>query len=391
MKKHTRVRAEISLDAAARNFEAMRRRLAPGTKMLAVLKADAYGHGALPLAEMIQDYPYIWGIAAAVAEEALELRRGGIVKPILILGHVFPEDYEELILEDVRLTVSELRMARELSEAGRALGKTVHIHLALDTGMSRIGFADVPESVEEILQISRLPYVEIEGLFTHFARADEYDRSPALVQLERYQRFAGLLKEAGLSIPILHCSNSAGILRVPEANLSLVRAGITIYGIYPSDEVEKSIPLEPVMTWKSAVSYVKTIPAGAAVSYGGTYTAQTPRRVATIPVGYADGYPRSLSNKGWVLIHGKKALILGRVCMDQFMVDVTDIPDVKVCDTVTLLGRDGDEIITAQEMGDLSGRFSYELVCDVGKRVPRVYIKDGRIMVTGHRVNSNGL
>ena len=216
-------------------------------------------------------------------------------------------------------------------------------------------------------------------MFTHFARADEYDRSPAMVQLDRYLKFADMLEEAGVKIPIRHCSNSAGIIRIPEANLNIVRAGITIYGIYPSCEVERDIiKLEPAMELKSHITYVKEVGAGNAVSYGGTYVTDGMTRIATIPVGYADGYPRQLSNKGWVLIHGKRAGILGRVCMDQFMVDVTEIPEAKAGDEVTLIGRDGEEVITMEEFGDLSGRFSYEFACEISKRVPRVYIKDGR-------------
>ena len=216
-------------------------------------------------------------------------------------------------------------------------------------------------------------------MFTHFARADEYDRSPAMVQLERYQEFSGRVAEAGVEIPLHHCSNSAGIIRVPEANLSIVRAGITIYGIYPSAQVETDIVrLDPVMELKSHVTYVKDVEPGTAISYGGTFAADRKLRVATVPVGYADGYPRQLSNKGWVLIHGQKAPILGRICMDQFMVDVTDIPDVCKGDEVTLIGRDGDEFISMDEMGELSGRFSYEFACDISTRVPRIYIKDGR-------------
>ena len=216
-------------------------------------------------------------------------------------------------------------------------------------------------------------------MFTHFARADEFDRSPALVQLDRYLRFADLLEKRGVHIPVRHCSNSAGIIRVPEANLNVVRAGITIYGIYPSEEVERDvIKLTPAMELKSHVSYVKNVERGTAVSYGGTFVTERFTRMATIPVGYADGYSRQLSNKGWVLIHGKKAPILGRVCMDQFMVDVTDIPEVKAGDEVTLMGRDGEEFISVETLGDLSGRFSYEFVCEISKRVPRVYIKDGK-------------
>lgn len=379
MEKNNRVKAVISLDAVEQNFREMRKNIAEDTKMIAVVKADAYGHGAVPIAHLIEDHDYIWGFAAATAEEAVHLRQAGITKPILILGIVFNEYFPELVQYDIRPAVCEYDEAKKLSDEAVLQNKTVHIHIALDTGMTRIGYADIPESVEEIKKIAELPNLEIEGMFTHFARADEYDRSPAMVQLERYQDFSKRVEEAGVDIPLHHCSNSAGIIRVPEANLSIVRAGITIYGIYPSSEVERDIvKLAPVMELKSHITYVKDVPAGAAISYGGTYVADKKRRVATIPVGYADGYPRQLSNKGWVLIHGKKAPILGRVCMDQFMADVTEIDNVKKGDEVTLLGRDGDEFISIEEMGDLCGRFSYEFACDISPRVPRVYIKDGK-------------
>ena len=379
MEKNNRVKAVISLDAVEQNFREMRKNIAEDTKMIAVVKADAYGHGAVPIAHLIENHDYIWGFAAATAEEAVHLRQTGITKPILILGIVFDEYFPELVQYDIRPAVCEYDEAKKLSEEAVLQNKTVHIHIALDTGMTRIGYADIPESVEEIKKIAELPNLEIEGMFTHFARADEYDRSPAMVQLERYQDFSKRVEEAGVDIPLHHCSNSAGIIRVPEANLSIVRAGITIYGIYPSSEVERDIvKLAPVMELKSHITYVKDVPAGAAISYGGTYVADKKRRVATIPVGYADGYPRQLSNKGWVLIHGKKAPILGRVCMDQFMADVTEIDNVKKGDEVTLLGRDGDEFISIEEMGDLCGRFSYEFACDISPRVPRVYIKDGK-------------
>ena len=379
MNKNSRVKAVISLDAIEQNFREMRKNIAEDTKMIAVVKADAYGHGAVPIAHLIEGYDYIWGFAAATAEEAVHLRENGVTKPILILGIVFEEYYPELVRDDIRLAVCEYEEAEKLSKEAVLQNKTVHIHIALDTGMTRIGYADIPESVEEIKKIAGLPNLEIEGMFTHFSRADEYDRSPAMVQLERYQKFSDLVEAAGVEISLHHCSNSAGIIRVPEANLSIVRAGITIYGIYPSSEVERDIvKLAPAMELKSHVTYVKDVPEGAAISYGGTYVADKKRRVATIPVGYADGYPRQLSNKGWVLIHGKKAPILGRVCMDQFMVDVTEIGDVKKGDEVTLLGRDGDEFISIEEIGDLCGRFSYEFACDISPRVPRVYIKDGK-------------
>lgn len=380
MKKFSRVKAVVSLDAVAHNFREMRKNIAEDTKVIAVVKADAYGHGAVQIARLVEEYTYIWGFATATEEEAIELRRAGIQKPILVLGIVFEEYYPELIRYDIRPAVCDADSAKKLSQEALRQGKTVHIHLALDTGMTRIGFADTPKSIETIKQIQMLPNLEIEGIFTHFARADEYDRSPALIQLERYLDFLNLLKDAGITIPLLHCSNSAGIIRVPEANLSMVRAGITIYGIYPSNEVERDkIKLETAMEIKSHISYLKDVTPGTAISYGGTFVASKPMKVATIPVGYADGYPRQLSGKGWVLIHGQRAPILGRVCMDQFMVDVTDIPDTKSGDEVTLIGRDGNEVITAEEFGELSGRFSYEFICCISKRVPRVYIKDGKI------------
>lgn len=379
MKKFERVKAVVSLDAIAHNFAEMKKNIAKGTKIVAVIKADGYGHGAEAIARLIEDYDYIWGFAVATPEEALQLRTFGVKKPILILGIVFEEYFTQMIAKEIRLTVCTYEMAQKLSEEAQRQGRDVHIHIGLDTGMSRIGFADRQESVEEIKKISQLPNLKIEGMFTHFARADETDRSPAIDQLNRYLNFAKLLEDAGIQIPMKHCSNSAGIIRVPEANLNAVRAGITIYGIYPSNEVERDIvKLIPAMELKSHISYIKTVEPGAAFSYGGTFTAKKEMKVATIPVGYADGYPRSLSNKGWVLIHGKKAPILGRVCMDQFMVDIAKIPDAKAGDEVTLIGKDGKEFISIEKFGDLSGRFSYEFACDISKRVPRVYIKDGK-------------
>lgn len=379
MKKFERVKAVVSLDAIAHNFAEMKKNIAKGTKIVAVIKADGYGHGAEAIARLIEDYDYVWGFAVATPEEALQLRTFGVKKPILILGIVFEEYFTQMIAKEIRLTVCTYEMAQKLSEEAQRQGRDVHIHIGLDTGMSRIGFADRQESVEEIKKISQLPNLKIEGMFTHFARADETDRSPAIDQLNRYLNFAKLLEDAGIQIPMKHCSNSAGIIRVPEANLNAVRAGITIYGIYPSHEVERDIvKLIPAMELKSHISYIKTVEPGAAFSYGGTFTAKKEMKVATIPVGYADGYPRSLSNKGWVLIHGKKAPILGRVCMDQFMVDITKIPDAKAGDEVTLIGKDGKEFISIEKFGDLSGRFSYEFACDISKRVPRVYIKDGK-------------
>ena len=375
MEQHRRIKANISVDIIEQNFESMRNNISKETKIIAVVKADGYGHGAVAIAARMEPKDYIWGFAVAAAEEAFELRKAGVQKPILILGPVFPEYYEELVLQEIRIPVMTWEEAKDFSDACKAAGRHGYVHIALDTGMSRIGFSDTEESACVVREIAGLPDLSIEGLFTHFARADEEDVSPALVQLERYERFAELLEEKGVNIPLHHCSNSAGIIRMPQANMNLVRAGITIYGIYPSDEVEREpVPLKPAMELISHVSYIKDLPAGAAISYGGTYVTERPSRIATIPTGYADGYPRLLSNKGSVLIHGKRAPIRGRVCMDQFMVDVTDIPDVSKGDRVVLMGQDGDDAITADELGALSGRFPYELICCISPRVPRVYL-----------------
>lgn len=377
MRKHSRVWAEIDLSAIADNYRAMKEKLAPGVKMIAVVKTDGYGHGAVPIARMLEPLEEIWGFAVATAEEAYELREQGITKPVLILGYTFEEDYGRLVKEKVRPVVFKYDMAEQMAKAAQVAGEMCYIHLAVDTGMSRIGFSDTPESVETIRRIKDLPGIEIEGLFTHFARADELDKSHARAQLRRYIDFYGRLEKAGISIPLRHCSNSAAILELPEAHKGLVRPGITGYGIYPSDEMDREgIRLRAAMSLKSHVVFIKDVEAGTPVSYGGTYVTEGKRRIATIPVGYGDGYPRSLSNKGCVLIRGKRAPILGRVCMDQFMVDVTDIPEARELDEVVLLGESEGSVLTVDELGELSGRFPYEFVCDIGKRVPRVYINE---------------
>lgn len=380
MKIQSRIYAAVDLDAVLYNLESMKKNIHRDTKIIAVLKADGYGHGAVPLAREIAPLSYIWGIAVATVEEGMELRRAGISKPILILGYTYEEDYETIVREDFRPAVFKISMANRLSEEAVKAGKTIKIHIKVDTGMTRIGYRDIKKDVPEILAISNLPGVEIEGIFTHFARADETDTAPAYTQLNKYLEFLRELEKMGLSIPVKHCSNSAGIIRIPEANFDAVRAGVILYGMYPSQEVEKEpVPLRPVMEIKSHIAYIKTVEPGVEVSYGGTYTTQKVTRIATIPVGYADGYARGLSNKGSVLIRGRRAPILGRVCMDQFMVDVTEIPEARELDEVTLLGKDGVERITMEELGEISGRFNYEFACCISKRVPRIYIKNGQV------------
>ena len=380
MKHYMRVCAEINLDAVAYNFKSMKDNLTPGTKMVAVVKTDGYGHGAVPIAQMVQEYDYIWGFATATIEEALLLRQAGVKKPILILGFVFPDAYEEVVKYDIRPAVFKLSMARQLSEEAVRQGKTVHVHIKVDTGMSRIGFADTKESVQDVCAISKLPGIRMEGLFTHFAKSDELDKAATEKQLARYCAFREACEAAGVKFQIHHCSNSAGIIDLPEANLDMVRAGITVYGLYPSDEVKKElVPLRPAMEMKSHIVHVKTIAPGTEVSYGGIYTADSARRIATVPVGYADGYPRSLSNKGVVLIAGKRAPICGRVCMDQMMVDVTEIPEAVPGMEVTMFGKNGEAVLSVDELAELSGRFNYEFVCDLSQRVPRIYLRHGQV------------
>lgn len=376
MNMHSRIQAEIDLDAMTYNLEHIKKNLKPGTKIIAVLKADGYGHGAVPLGRRIQQDPEVWGIAVATVEEGVELREAGITKPILILGYTYQEDYQKIVDMDFRPAVFKKSMAQELSKAAVRAKKTLKIHIKIDTGMTRIGYRNVETDVPEILEISRLAGIEVEGIFTHFARADETDTTPARIQYEKFQEFLHALEEEGLSIPMKHCSNSAGIIRMQEANLDAVRAGIILYGLYPSPEVEQEpVPLKPLMSLRSHIAYIKTVEPGVEISYGGIFTTTRKTRVATIPVGYADGYARGLSNKGSVLIRGKRAPILGRVCMDQFMVDVTDIPEARELDQVTLLGKDQEDCITMEELGNLSGRFNYEFACCISKRVPRVYLE----------------
>lgn len=371
-----RVYAGVDLDAVLYNMESMHQNIEPDTKICAVIKANGYGHGALKIAETIENLPYLWGYAVATVEEAMALIHDGRKKPALILGLAFENEYEEIVENDIRPAVCEYGAAQKLSEIARSMNRVCHIHLAIDTGMSRIGFQVSEENANIIEQISELPNIIIEGIFTHFARADEEDKAPTMEQIRLFQSMVDMLEQRNVHIPIKHCSNSAGIVDVKEANMDMVRAGITLYGLWPSDEVSKdTISLKPAMSIRSHITFIKELEEGRLVSYGGTYETPGRRKIATIPVGYADGYARGLSNKGYVLVHGKRAYICGRVCMDQFMVDVTDIPDIKEGDLVTLLGTDGKETITLEELGDMSGRFNYEFACLISPRVPRIYYR----------------
>ena len=381
LESYQRVWAEVDLDAIWENMVHMKENIAENTKILAVIKTDGYGHGGVPIAKMLEQLDFMFGYAAATYEEAHVLREAGVKKPILILGYTFPYCYEELIREEIRPAVYRRDTVEELAAAAAKVGQKAKVHIKVDTGMGRIGITPDEEGLEFVRFLIEHPELEVEGIFTHFAKSDETDKTSANHQLELFQNFIDKIQtELGITIPVKHCSNSAAILEMPQANMDMVRAGITTYGLYPSEEVSKDIvPLRAAMSLYSHIVYCKTIHAGQSVSYGGLFTATKDTRVATIPVGYGDGYPRSLSGKGYVLIHGKKAPILGRVCMDQFMVDISEIPEAMEGDKVTLLGMDGTERITAEELGELSGRFNYEFVCDLGKRIPRVYRQHGEI------------
>ena len=381
MKKYSRVCAYIDLDAIAYNMEQMKKRIGEDGKLIAVIKTDGYGHGAVPLAKMFEEMPYIWGYAVACMGEAAVLREQGIKKPILVLGCVFPDEYEEMVEKEIRAAVYTEEMARGMSEAAQRLGKTAYFHIKIDTGMGRIGFPVTEESASSIERISRLPNVQTEAMFTHFAKADELDKSYTLKQHEKFLWMKELMEERNVPIQYFDCDNSAGIIDFPDLKHDIARAGISIYGMYPSDDVDQNaVSLRPALRLVSHVSFVKEVGKGTSISYGGTYITEKKMKIATIPVGYGDGYPRSLSNKGYVLIHGKKARILGRVCMDQFMVDVTEIPDVAFMDEVILIGRDQEEQIQVENLAELSGRFNYEFVCCLSKRIPRVYLKNGKII-----------
>jgi len=378
MPNYLRTWAEISLDAIEANVNAARARLAPGVKLMCVIKADAYGHGALPLARFLDGKCEYY--AVSVLEEALTLRAAGITKPMLLLCYTSPGQYGALLAADVAQTVYALEQARALSQAALEAAKRQKIHIKVDTGMARIGFEDTGASIDEIARIARLPGLEIEGLFTHYARADEADLSSALAQRGRFTAFARKLEAAGVGIPLKHACNSAAAMDLDEHD-DMVRLGIGLYGLYPSEQVHKeNMPLVPAMRWKTHVAHLKTVPPGTGISYGHTFVTQQTTRVATLPVGYADGYPRALSNRGHVIIRGRYAPILGRICMDQCMVDVTEIPGVRMEDEVILLGGDGDCRVTMEEIGAQSASFNYETACRVSQRVPRVYMYRGEMV-----------
>ncbi|MDD6400077.1 MAG: alanine racemase [Lachnospiraceae bacterium] len=368
---YNRVFARIDMDNLRFNLFQMKKRVKPDMKVLAVIKADAYGHGAVEIAKRIGDIADYYGVATI--DEAIELRNAGIDTPILIIGYTDSSDYKKLIKYDITQTVYDVEECKKMSDLAVSMGQKVKVHIKVDTGMSRIGFEVSEEGVSKALILKDLEGLDIEGIFTHYAKADETDKTFSMLQKDRFKWFIQQMNEAGVSFKLRHIDNSAGTMDLDDDEFDMVRLGIVTYGLYPSDEVDKSILLKPVMSLISHVIHVKMLDEGVGVGYGGTFVTSRRTKVATVAVGYADGYPRAQSNVGKVIINGQYANVIGRVCMDQLMIDVTDIDDVKVKDEVILVGKCGDKCIGVEEVAAPAASFNYEFVCNIGRRVPRVY------------------
>lgn len=363
--------ARINLACIRNNFDELKKRLAPETKTMAVVKADAYGHGSLEVAKTLENRADYFAVADIA--EAVELREGGINTPILILSYTSPYQYEELIALDLTATVYSFADAEKISSMATKLGKTAKIHIAVDTGMGRVGFKDNEESADVVKSINELDNIFIEGIFSHFACADNADKSSAYEQKNRFDKFLALLDDRNVVIPIKHFCNSAAAIDL-DCHYNMVRLGISIYGLFPSDEVNKEgLNLKPAMEIVSHIIHIKDVDEGTPIGYGHTYVSPSKRRIATVCIGYADGYQRAFSNKGVVLIRGKRAPVVGRVCMDQIMIDITGIDGVNVGDYVVIMGKNGDEVLSAEELGELAGSFNYEIICTFMPRVIRTY------------------
>lgn len=369
-----RTQASINLDAIEYNFNNTKAKLPEGVKLLAVIKADAYGHGAVEIGRFLDDKADFFGVACI--EEATELINAGLKTPILILGYVSPEEYPEIVKSNIRIPIFHYDDAVLLSKEAKKQNKIIPFHFCIDTGMSRIGFQVNEESADICKSITELENINAEGLFSHFATADETDLSKALNQQKLFEKFIEMLSERDIEIPIKHINNSAGIMNFDKC-FDMCRMGIILYGLYPSHEIDESLlDIKPAMKWLTHISHIKTLEKGREISYGGTYKTESERIIATIPVGYADGYPRCLSNIGRVVINGKSAPIVGRVCMDQFMVDISDIEGCEIGSEVTLVG-DG---LSMEEVSEAAYSFNYELPCRISRRVPRTYCKDGKLI-----------
>lgn len=375
--------AEVDVDALRHNFRSIRSAADPGAEIMCVIKADGYGHGAVFLAQLYESMGAA-RFAVSNIEEAMQLRENGVTLPILILGFTPAELASELAENNISQAVFSAEYAQSLSDNAVKAGVNVKIHIKLDTGMSRIGFMyQQPErdsaSIEEIADACSLPRLIPEGIFTHFALSDEGEegRQPTLHQFDAFSDAVSRLKSMGIDFKIVHCSNSGAVIDYPQAHFDCVRAGIILYGLAPSEKLAGRLDLRPAMTIKSVIAQIKTVEPGTAVSYGGTFVTEAPTKIATVPIGYADGYTRSLGNRAYMSVKGKKAPVIGRVCMDQVMIDVSGIDDIRSGDEVTVIGNGSDEAMTFDDIAKMTGTINYELVCLIGKRVPRVYIRRG--------------
>lgn len=373
---YNRIYARINMDNLRYNIEKMKSLVKSDMKILTVIKADAYGHGAVEIAKRIDDLSDYYGVATI--DEAIELREHGIDKPLLIIGYTAPCDFDRLIAYNITQAVYSVKDCEILSDMAVAVGKRAKVHIKVDTGMSRIGFPADEQGIEEALKLTDMPGLDIEGIFTHYAKADETDKTAAYGQKEKFKSFINELNKGGIDFELRHIDNSAGTMEMDDDEFDMVRLGIVTYGLYPSEEIDKAVTIKPVMSLVAHVAHVKTLPEGVGVGYGWSYITDKETRVATVTVGYADGYPRACSNLGRVIIRGEYAPIIGRVCMDQIMIDVTHIPDVEVGDETVIIGGDGDRYISVEEVAAPANSFNYELVCNIGRRVPRVYSEGGR-------------
>ena len=366
--------AEVSLKAIARNLAEIRRVVGSRVAIMAVVKANAYGHGLKMVARTLADAGADW-LAVATPEEAFELCELDLKPPLLILGHTPKEAMVEAVSKGVRLTLYSPSQLKDLAAAARQAGRPAKVHVEVDTGMGRLGFLPGPAGVEQILAASRQPEVQVEGIFTHFACADEADKTYTLEQQCRFEKVLGELRRAGVCFRYRHAANSAAVIDLPQTYYDMVRPGLALYGLYPSPQVRKDrLNLEPAMSLKARIIFLKEVPAGTPISYGRTYVTDRRSFIATLPLGYADGYSRLLSNRGVVLVRGRRAPVVGRVCMDHVMIDVTDIPEVAEGDEVVLFGRQGEGFLPVEDLAEKMGTISYEVLCLVGERVPRVYV-----------------
>jgi alanine racemase len=378
--------AEIDLQAYAHNITELKRISRPPARLMAVVKANGYGHGAVEVArEALQNGAQYLGVARI--NEAVPLRAAGLEAPILIFGYSSPDIAPSLIEHDLTQSVYSLSTASALSENAARQGKKIKVHLKVDSGMGRLGFLldaknntadDIPaqDPLAEIEAITRLPGLTVEGIFTHFATADSADKSYANLQLDRFMDLLTRLKKEGLQPPLRHAANSAALIDMPDSHLDMVRPGIATYGLHPSDEVNKSnVDLKPVMTLKSKIIHLKRVAPGFNISYGITFQTKNPTTIATVPVGYADGFNRLLSSRGYMLVHGRRVPVVGRVCMDLTMLDVGAISGVALEDEVVVFGKQGNGAVTADEIASSLDTINYEIVSSITGRVPRVYLK----------------